>query len=171
LKQWTRALARSLLVCGGLFYSLPATAATSDPLSQQIEQLRQQVYNLEARVQQLEHTQQAGCTPVQDTATPAAALSTVPASATAAPATNPAPVSSFDPALESLGRLKEAWKGISSGLNHAQVRERLGEPDRQFTIDGKAVWHYSYPGVGSGSVMFSTSGLVIGAQHPPFSFW
>lgn len=56
-------------------------------------------------------------------------------------------------------------------MNTTQVREQLGEPERQFLIDGKPVWHYSYPGVGSGSIMFSTAGQVIGAQNPPFSFW
>lgn len=159
-----------MLLGGGLCYCLLATAATDESLPRQIEQLRRQLHELETRIQQLEQSQHAGSMPAGDTAVPAAATSRARA-APAAAATGAAPVSPLDPALQSLGRLKDAWKGISSGMNQPQVRERLGDPDRELKIDGKPVWHYSYPGVGSGSVVFSVVGRVIGVQQPPFSFW
>ena len=146
MKPLTRSLCSGAIICSSLACLLPAAAADQTPLTQQVEQLHGQLQALEARVRQLEQ---------QHTA--------------AAPAAQP--VTSVDPALQSLGRLKEAWKGITAGMSTAQVRERLGEPARQFAIDGKPVWYYSYPGVGNGSVMFSTNGQVAGAQNPPFGFW
>lgn len=171
MNSQTRSLSRCPLVCIGLFYCLFTTVANAASLTQQIEQLRQQVQVLEQRVQQLEHPQHVGSTPPQNTAASVTAPSAAPTPAAAAVATTTTPVTSVDPALQSLGRLKEAWKGITAGMNNAQVRERLGEPARQFTIDGKPVWYYSYPGVGNGSVMFSANGRVVGAQNPPFGFW
>lgn len=156
-----------MLVAVGLCCSLPAPIASADSVSQQLEQLRQQVHSLEQRVRQLEQTQDPGSAAIQNASVPPAA----PTEAPAAEVTHPAPVTSVDPALQSLGRLKEAWKGIAPGMNMAAVRERLGEPASEFTIDNKSVWYYSYTGVGNGSVMFSTGGEVIGAQNPPFGFW
>ena len=168
----TRSLSSGILAGGGLFYCLLATAANADSLPQQIEQLRQQVRILEQRVQQLEHPQHVSGTPTQNTVAPVVTPSPTPTPAAATTvATTSTPVNSVDPALQSLGRLKEAWKGITAGMSNAQVRELLGEPARQFTIDGKPIWYYSYPGVGNGSVMFSAKGQVVGSQNPPFGFW
>jgi hypothetical protein len=176
-----RSPVRVLLAGSGLCWCLLATAADTDPLAQQVEQLRLQLQALEQRVQQLEHPQAAGVSagspeqvnvtaPVLPTPAPAPAPAAAPVAGTPA-AASAAPVTSVDPALQSLGRLKQAWHDISAGMNSAEIRSRLGEPAQQFTIDGKPVWYYSYPGVGNGSVMFSVGGQVLGAQHPPFGFW
>jgi hypothetical protein len=69
--------------------------------------------------------------------------------------------------------LKEQWGSVRIGMADEQIRQLLGKPSREFTLDGKPVWYYTYPGIGSGSVLFSRDGhTVAGWQHPPFGlFW
>jgi len=68
--------------------------------------------------------------------------------------------------------LKEEWRSIKTGISSEEIRKRLGTPSREFTIDGKPVWYYAYPGIGNGSVMFSRDGhTVVSWQHPPYGFW
>lgn len=166
-----RTLIRSALVGCMLAGALPV-AADDLPLTQQVEQLRHEVQALQARVRQLEQQQHTGAA-----ATPAVAASSVSTTHASSGATTPqiatvAPPTSVEPALQSLGRLKAAWKGIESGMSEAQVRDRLGTPGRIFTLGGKTVWYYSYAGVGSGSVAFSAnSKKVADWQNPPFGFW
>lgn len=155
MKPLLHASVRSLLLAGGLCCFLHAPVTSADPVARQLDELRQQLHSLEQRVRLLEQTQQAA-SPREDAA---------------AGATPAAPVTALDPARQRPGHLSEAWKGIDSGMTQADVRERLGQPAREFTIDNKSVWYYSYPGTGNGSVLFSASGLVIGTQNPPFSFW
>jgi hypothetical protein len=157
------------LAAAGLLFCLPAAAGPGpDPaLEQEVAQLRQALHALEARVRQLEQALRAEAAAGQDTrSTPAAAPPVSSPAATSAPA----PVSPLDPALQTLGRLRDAWERITADMNPAQVREQLGEPVRRFVIDGKPVWYYSYPGVGNGSVMFSADGEIVGKQKPPFGF-
>jgi hypothetical protein len=68
--------------------------------------------------------------------------------------------------------LKDQWHNVKAGMSSEEIRGLLGKPSREFTLDGKPVWYYSYPGIGNGSVMFSRDGdTVAGWQHPPFGFW
>jgi hypothetical protein len=68
--------------------------------------------------------------------------------------------------------LKGQWGGVKAGMGSDEIRKLLGTPSREFTVDGKPVWYYSYPGIGNGSVMFSRDGrTVAGWQHPPFGLW
>ncbi len=68
--------------------------------------------------------------------------------------------------------LKDQWHSVKAGMNDEEIKGLLGTPSREFTLDGKPVWYYSYPGIGNGSVMFSRDGhTVAGWQHPPFGFW
>jgi len=68
--------------------------------------------------------------------------------------------------------LKEQWHSIKAGMSSEEIRKLLGTPSREFTIDGKPVWYYAYPGIGNGSVMFNRDGhTVAGWQHPPHGFW
>jgi hypothetical protein len=72
--------------------------------------------------------------------------------------------------------LKDQWRSVKAGMSGEDIRKLLGAPSREFTIDGKPVWYYSYPGLGRGSVLFSRKGhTVTGWQHPPlglgFGFW
>ena len=68
--------------------------------------------------------------------------------------------------------LKAQWRSIKAGMSGEEIRKLLGTPSREFALDGKPVWYYSYPGIGNGSVMFSRDGhTVAGWQHPPYGFW
>jgi hypothetical protein len=68
--------------------------------------------------------------------------------------------------------LKGQWHSVKTGMSDGEIRKLLGTPSREFTLDGKSVWYYSYPGIGNGSVLFSRDEhTVAGWQHPPFGFW
>ncbi len=68
--------------------------------------------------------------------------------------------------------LKDQWHSVKAGMSGVEIRGLLGTPSREFTLDGKPVWYYSYPGIGNGSVLFSRDGhTVAGWQHPPFGLW
>jgi predicted component of type VI protein secretion system len=159
MNRYLKYLVPVLLAGSTLLQAIPVGAADADT-AQQLEQLRAQVQALEARIRQLEQAAQA----------PGAAAKVAPG-ATPVAASNSTVVVALDPALQSLGRLKQNWKAVHNGMDAAQVRALLGEPAQEFPIDSKPVWQYVYPGLGTGSVMFSVDGAVIGAQNPPFSFW
>jgi hypothetical protein len=68
--------------------------------------------------------------------------------------------------------LKDQWRSIKAGMSGKEIEKLLGTPSRKFTLDGKPVWYYAYPGIGNGSVMFSRDDrTVAGGQQPPFGFW
>jgi hypothetical protein len=120
----------------------------------------------------------AGPTPM-----PPSTAAPVPAASSAVtPQTPPAPVrveagtppstTAIPEAFQWRETLKEQWRSIKAGMSSEEIRKLLGTPSREFTIDGKPVWYYSYPGIGNGSVMFSRDGhTVAGWQHPPYGFW
>jgi hypothetical protein len=66
---------------------------------------------------------------------------------------------------------KEAWRGIKNGWTQGEVLKVLGKPEREFTLEGRRVWYYYYPGTGAGSVVFDADERVMGNQPPPFSPW
>jgi len=124
-------------------------------------------------------------TPVGAAATPMPPSTAAPvpaASSAVTPQTPPAPVrveagtppstTAIPEAFQWRETLKEQWRSIKAGMSSEEIRKLLGTPSREFTIDGKPVWYYSYPGIGNGSVMFSRDGhTVAGWQHPPYGFW
>ncbi|MDE1885418.1 MAG: hypothetical protein KGH92_05870, partial [Xanthomonadaceae bacterium] len=65
--------------------------------------------------------------------------------------------------------LKDRWSQIRSSISQDEVTKLLGAPSRQFTIDGRRVWYYVYPGIGRGSVFFTDEGRV-SSLHSPFSW-
>jgi hypothetical protein len=123
--------------------------------------------------------------PVGSAATPIPPSTAVPvpaASSTVTPHTPPAPVrveaatpsttTAIPEAFQWRETLKTQWRSIKAGMSSEEIRKLLGTPTREFTLDGKPVWYFSYPGIGNGSVMFSRDGhTVAGWQHPPYGFW
>jgi hypothetical protein len=167
-------------------------------LRQQLDALRRQLDALQLKLDRIRTENAAApASPAAPVAAPAAAAPKVPdasaptpvapaevAPATAVPAaaTPPVParveaaIAPASPAVPEAFQwretLKEQWRGVRAGMNGEQIRQLLGAPTREFALDGKPVWYYSYPGIGNGSVLFGRDGgAVVGWQHPPFGFW
>ena len=119
----------------------------------------------------------AGATPMPpSTAVPAPSASSSGNPATPAPVrveamTSPSPAA-IPEAFQWSETLKTQWRSIKAGMSSEEIRKLLGRPSREFTIDGKPVWYYAYPGIGNGSVMFNRDGHSVASwQHPPYGFW
>jgi outer membrane protein assembly factor BamE (lipoprotein component of BamABCDE complex) len=69
-----------------------------------------------------------------------------------------------------IATLKVAWKQVKAGVPAERVKELLGAPTQELTINGKLAWYYIYPGIGAGSVFFSDSHRVSSTQTPPLGW-
>ena len=163
-----------------------AEAGNEAALKRQLEEVQQQLHELQLRVLRMESELGAAQAPSPATV-PASMPSSTPApSAVVAPSTvtrtAPAPVQveagtappppAVPVAFQWREILNDQWHSVKAGMSGEEIRKLLGTPSREFTLDGKPVWYYSYPGIGNGSVMFSRDGhTVAGWQHPPFGFW
>jgi hypothetical protein len=67
--------------------------------------------------------------------------------------------------------LRASWKQVEHGLSNTELRERLGDPESIMALGRETLWYYSYPGIGSGSVMLDRQGKVTSWQSPPFRGW
>jgi hypothetical protein len=167
--------------------SMPAQAEEGNEaaLKRQLDEVQQQLHELQHKVLDMESRIGAAQAP-SPAAVPASIPSPTPATAIVAPSTitQPAPEpvrveagTSASPAVVPAAfqwreMLKDQWHSVKTGMSGEEIRGLLGKPSREFTLDGKPVWYYSYPGIGNGSVMFSRDGqTVAGWQHPPFGFW
>jgi hypothetical protein len=69
-------------------------------------------------------------------------------------------------------QVAENWAALREGMNPEQVEALLGQPSRDFKLNGQTVWYYYYTGVGGGSVMFSRGKRTLfDWQRPPFHGW
>jgi hypothetical protein len=182
-------LTMTALILAGMAALTPAAQAEEDgaaALKHQLEEVKQQLHELQLRVQRMESelgTAQApgpAAAPLPEapsiggesprvTAAQPGTVVPPPVRAEAVPSSSPAAIPE---AFQWREALKDQWGGIKAGMSSEEVSKRLGAPTREFTLDGKPVWYYSYPGVGNGSVIFSRDGhSVAGWQHPPFGFW
>ena len=155
-------------------------------LKRQLDEVRQQLHELQLKLEHLETEFGAAqapssaavgvpgpsSTPVP--ATTAAPLTDAPPSPAPAPVeagTSPAPAAA-PAAFQWREMLKDQWRRVEHGMSGEEIRKLLGPPSREFSVDGKPVWYYAYPGIGNGSVMFSRDGRIVADwQHPPFGFW
>jgi hypothetical protein len=168
-----RRLAAGALLAG-LLFALPA-ARGADP---EVEALRQRVDELSRSVQELRdqvHALQGKVGP-NATATavvPAATAASLQASGSqAGDGAARAPSAAASPAViaganAEIATLKAAWKQVKAGVPAERVKELLGAPTQELTINGKLAWYYIYPGIGAGSVFFSDSRRVSSTQTPP----
>ncbi len=143
-----------------LLAAMPAHAAGED-----VAALRQQVQVLTHRVEQLERK--------------VAELEKVPPSKL--PADNPnvrsesnaqAPTKSTAAAYRGVSKdtLRKAWRAVDRNLTATEVKNILGQPSRQFQLNGNTILYYHYANIGSGSVTVSPNGQVIDWQRPPLGW-
>ena len=71
-------------------------------------------------------------------------------------------------ALEEVEKLRTSWQQLHRGLSKAELQLLLGEPASRLKLEQQMLWYYSYPAIGSGSIMFDYSGKVSAWQEPPF---
>lgn len=161
-------VARSLVVS---LLLLPVVAAAgahtaraeTDPLRDEIRELRRVVEGLATRVENLER--RSGGQPA-----PAAAPKAAAAPETA-PARDAAAATPIPPAVGHDVSVQEHWQRLAQGMPFAEVEALLGRPQRTVDMSPRTIWYYSYPGIGNGSVVFVQDGGVIDWQSPPFATW
>jgi hypothetical protein len=148
-----------IVVTAWLIGGTPGRAESNDidDLRQEVTALKRTLQSLNARVESLER--QVSARP-ESNAPVAAALEN------AAPAAGPAATPSIPQAS-----VRERWHNITRGMSLEQVEALIGRPERTMNVSANTVWYYSYPDVGSGSVVFAADGSVIDWQHPPFNTW
>lgn len=161
-----------------------ARAAEPDDaaLRQDVKTLKQLVRDLEHRVSVLESrsTVAPQAAQVAPKAAPAA-VQAAPAIAQPAPAVpQAAPIAAAPPAAPiaavQLGAssgyaspeaaLRANWSKIKEDMDEAAVTGLLGAPSKKFTLDGRTVWYYYYPALGSGSIFFTDAGRISSRQSP-----
>ena len=178
----------AVLTLAGMTSLMPPARAEDGneaALRRQLQEVQQQLHELQLKVQRMESELGAAQAPSPaDVAEPMPSSTVAPASVapSAGSPSAPAPVrvdagtppstAAVPDAFQWRETLKEQWRSIKAGMSSEEIRKLLGTPSREFTLDGKPVWYYSYPGIGNGSVMFSRDGhTVAGWQHPPYGFW
>jgi len=148
-----------LLLEGG--FGCTTHSASSASQQQEMADLKRTVERINARLDRLE--EQGPAAPSVPSSQPAAA----PPPAAAAPP----PAAAAPPGPDSPAALRERWRTIEYGMTFDQVAELLGRPQRSIDESPKTVWYYSYPDIGSGSVVFIQDSGVTDWQAPPFGNW
>jgi len=140
-----------LAVAGLMLAGVPVQAddAACLDLAAQMQKLKIQIEALQARVQALEQAPNKAQT-------------------NAAPTTSGVAAEAAAQLRREDAAVRQGWKQLKSGLTQDEVKGLLGAPQQTFTLSGKLVWYYYYPAIGGGSVMYDTTGHVVGHQSPPF---
>ncbi|MDE2208515.1 MAG: hypothetical protein KGJ99_02180 [Betaproteobacteria bacterium] len=159
-----------------------ATETDDAALRQDVKALKEMVRDLQHRVSVLEarSTVAPKAAQVAPNAASAAAQAT-PAGVQPAPAVPPAPpiaaaapaapIAALQPGASAgyaspEAALRANWSKIKEDLDAAAVTHLLGAPSKKFTLDGRTVWYYYYPGIGGGSIFFTDAGRVSSRQSP-----
>ena len=142
-----------LLLIVGAGGGVRPASAQSDPLRDEIQELRRTVEGLAARVESLER---------RSGGQPESAPAATPEAATTKPTA---------PAAAGNATVQEHWQRLTRGMSVAQVEALLGRPQRTVDMSPKAIWYYSYEGIGNGSVVFIKDAGVVDWQSPPFGTW
>jgi hypothetical protein len=122
-------------------------------MRQEIGELKGTIERLNARI---EHLEGQGSAPPAAASQPEAAV----------PPAAVAPPEAERPAV-----LRQRWRNVTYGMTFEQVDKLLGRPQRTIDESPKTVWYYSYPDIGSGSVVFVQESGVTDWQAPPFGNW
>jgi hypothetical protein len=141
-----------------------ASDASAPTLEEQVRALHEAVLQMQARLDALEARLPAPMAPAPAPA-PARAPSPSPAATPTA-----APAGAAPQFVSPEAALRAAWSQVRPGIGDDDVLRALGEPSRRGVIDGRPVWFYAYPGLGSGSVFFTDARRVTSLQAP-FGGW
>ena len=149
---------------GAALIALPLCACapwTARGENDQTNLLRQEVIDLKQVVQHLnEHVEG-----LEKQIAPASKSGPQAAAAPATPVAQP-------PATAKPGEsIRDHWRQIDHGMTAPAVEALIGHPQRTMTVDLKTVWYYTYPEVGSGSIVFARDGSVDDWRTPPFNTW
>ena len=151
VRRWPAFIALSLCVFAPLAARAEDTETTG--LRQEVTDLKQIIQHLSERVEGLEKQ----LTPQPESGSEAAAAPPIPAAQPSAPAPSES--------------IRERWRQIDRGMTLQNVEALIGRPQRTMTVNQKTVWYYTYPEVGSGSIVFAEDGGVDDWQTPPFNTW
>ena len=145
----------------------PARAGTSGEaaLREQVDALRTLVVQLQEQVNRLAAIVAAQPPVSASVAAPVPAAKQSPVTPAAAPAAAPAAVLQAGQ-ISPEAALKDRWSQVRPALGQGDVARLLGTPSSKFTLDGRRVWYYVYPGIGRGSVFFTDEGRVSSLQSP-----
>jgi len=136
---------------------LAAGAETGEvaALRQEVNELKQVVERLDGRVERLERQ-----------------LSSPPSKSTFQGSQSPAaPVPPSPAPAVPAESVRDHWRRIDHGMTTQEVEALLGPPQRTMKVNTRTVWYYTYPDVGSGSVVFAPDDGVDDWQVPPFNTW
>lgn len=136
---------------------LAASAETGEvaALRQEVTELKQVVERLDGRVERLERQLSSSPSKSSFEGSQSPAAPVPPSPAPAAPAES----------------VRDHWRRIDHGMTTQEVEALLGPPQRTMTVNTRTVWYYTYPEVGSGSVVFAPDDGVADWQVPPFNTW
>lgn len=162
----------------GAGFGCAAHTGNSTAQQQEIAGLKRTMEEMNARLEHLEGQGTAATSaPNVPPAAPtrgAAIPSAVPTEAAAVPPAMPTQavaVAPTPPAADSPAVLRQRWRTITYGMTFEQVAALLGPPQGSIEEDPKTIWYYSYPEVGSGSIVFVQEHGVTDWQTPPFGNW
>lgn len=130
-----------------------------------LSDMQSQIDALNKRVERLERTLQPDLTPSTPNTTGAGVTTTQP------PPTTPTRGQPELRLYQELEVLRANWKRLERGLSRTELRQLLGEPRSELAFGQQTLWYYSYPGIGSGSVMLDHKGKTSSWQEPPFRGW
>lgn len=153
----------------------PAAQAESGDvaaLRKEVARLEQIVQRLDARVEQIEKRLPASPeTGLRDAAPPAETEPRVSAGGVPRATAGAVPPAVAPEQTSAKSSVQKRWHRISHGMTAQAVEALLGRPQRTLAVNTKTVWYYSYPDIGSGSVVLTQDGLVDDWQSPPFHTW
>lgn len=154
----------ALCLCVAIPLAARGENSETTALRREVSDLKQVVQHLSERVEGLEKQ----LLPRSASDPQAAAAPETPVPLVSAPAT-PAPRGAA-PATPG-DSIRNHWRQISRGMTTQEVETLLGRPQRTMNVNLRTVWYYTYPEVGSGSVVFAPEGGVDDWQTPPFNTW
>ena len=149
-----------------------SAGASIDELRHEIMQLKQTVLRLEHRISEVERRTPDPCVHREHAIKiPAGRTGSENNPAIKEPADPPA-AAAAEAAIQDNGgsspSFRQRWRSIERRMSAEQIKDLLGKPQQEFSVDGKTVWYYRYPDNQRGSVTFSGDMRVSGWQSPSF---